>query len=164
MVCGDPYVGENAPSQCPFCGAHGKYIVEANRAVVSFDVILNDTDRENVRHALDVEVSNSTFYAKASKASQSNEIKLLFKALSKIEVEHAAIWRKILKLDQVPVGNDECFSTDNENLHESHTRETRAIDFYKKAASVSQNARVRMIFNSLIEIESDHLHTSEERI
>ena len=28
-ICGDPYVGETAPDNCPFCGAHKKYIKEA---------------------------------------------------------------------------------------------------------------------------------------
>ena len=28
-ICGDPYIGESAPDNCPFCGAQKKYIKEA---------------------------------------------------------------------------------------------------------------------------------------
>ena len=28
-ICGDPYIGSEAPKQCPFCGAEQRYFVEA---------------------------------------------------------------------------------------------------------------------------------------
>ena len=33
-ICGDPYVGDSAPDNCPFCGAKRKYIKEARQANV----------------------------------------------------------------------------------------------------------------------------------
>ena len=82
----------------------------------------------------------------------------------KVEAEHAAIWRKILKLDSVPEGNEPCHTSNKENLEESHQRETNAIEFYKKAAAESENERVKQIFIALIEVETDHLKLSEERL
>ena len=35
-ICGDPYVGETAPDNCPFCGAYKKHIKEAKLANVNF--------------------------------------------------------------------------------------------------------------------------------
>ena len=29
-ICGDPYIGAEAPMQCPFCGAAQRFFVEAN--------------------------------------------------------------------------------------------------------------------------------------
>jgi rubrerythrin len=49
-------------------------------------------------------------------------------------------------------------------LKESHAREETAIAFYKKAAEESDNARLKQIFTALVEIETDHLHLSEERL
>jgi rubrerythrin len=43
-------------------------------------------------------------------------------------------------------------------------RETRGIEFYKKAAEESENERVKEIFEALIEVEIDHLKLSEERL
>lgn len=163
-ICGDPYIGETPPDNCPFCGAHKKYIKEAKKAEVNFDVQLNEKDLANARHALDVEVSNSTFYFCASDKTDDKEGKLLFKALGKVEAEHASIWKKILKLDSIPKGNDSCHTKNKENLEDSHSRETRAIDFYSKAFKESADQRIKQIFGALIEVETDHLHLSEERL
>jgi rubrerythrin len=163
-ICGDPYIGDNPPDNCPFCGAHKKYIRKAKEAKAVFDVILSDKDKENVTRALSVEVSNSTFYFCAAKQTDDPEGQLLFKALAKIELEHAIIWKKLLKLTDLPKGTDTCFTKNKENLQESHNRETRAIEFYKKAALDSDNNRVKQIFEALVEIETDHLNLSGVRL
>ncbi len=163
-ICGDPYIGDEPPANCPFCGAHRKHIKEAKKAKVTFDVQLNEKDKANAEHALQVEVSNSTFYFCAAKNTDDEEGKLLFKALGKIEAEHATIWRKILKLDKVSEGNDSCHVSNKENLEDSHARETRAINFYKKSALESQNERLKQIFTAFVEIETAHLQLSEQRL
>lgn len=163
-ICGDPYIGESPPNNCPFCGAHRGYIKEAKEVKVSFNVELNERDKANVEHALQVEVSNSAFYFCAAEKTDADEGKLLFKSLGKIEAEHANVWRKILKLDSIPEVTESCYVTNRENLEESHARETRAINFYKKAASESENKRVKQIFEALVEVETDHLSLSGERL
>lgn len=163
-ICGDPYVGESPPTNCPFCGAHQEHIKEASVAKANFDVELNEKDKANAEHALQVEVSNAAFYFCAAKKTDSAEGKLLFKALGKVEAEHASIWRKILKLDKTPEGSEPCHTSNKENLEESHQREERAIDFYRKAAAESENQRVKEIFEALVVIETDHLKLSEERL
>lgn len=163
-ICGDPYIGDEAPSNCPFCGAHKKFIKLAKEAKVNFDLKLNEKDLANAKHALEVEVSNSTFYFCAAAKTDDAEGKLLFKALGKVEAEHASIWKKILKLDKIPQGNDQCHSKNKENLEDSHAREARAIGFYSKAAKESADPRMKQIFESLVEVETDHLHLSEERL
>ncbi len=163
-ICGDPYVGKSAPDNCPFCGAHKQHIKLATEAQVTFDVPLCEKDKANVQHALEVEVSNATFYMCAAATTDDAEGKLLFKALGKIEAEHAGIWKKVLKLSDMPRGSDQCHSKNIQNLAESHAREERAIAFYKKAALESENERIRQLFTSLVDIENDHLHLSEERM
>lgn len=163
-ICGDPYIGESPPDNCPFCGAHRKYIKEARVAVANYDVDLNEKDRANVEKALQLEVSNATFYFCAAEKTDDPEGKLLFKALGKVEKEHASIWKKILKLDKIPDGSDQCFVKNRENLQESHDREERAIGFYRQAAQDSASDRVREIFDALVEVETDHLRLSEERL
>jgi rubrerythrin/DNA-directed RNA polymerase subunit RPC12/RpoP len=163
-ICGDAYIGANPPANCPFCGAHIEYIVEAKEAVVNFDVPLSAKDRANAEHALQVEISNATFYSCAANKTNNPEGKILFKALGKIEAEHASIWRKILKLESVPPGSETCHMENVENLKESHARETRAIDFYRKSAAEADHPRIRQLFESLVDIETDHLSLSEERL
>ena len=163
-ICGDPYIGEEPPKNCPFCGAHEDYIKEAKDAKVNFNVSLNEKDKANAEHALQVEVSNAAFYECAAAKTDDEEGKLLFKSLKKVEAEHASIWRKILKLDKTPEGKEECFVVNKDNLEESHAREERAIEFYRKAAVESENERLKEIFLELVEIETDHLKLSEERL
>lgn len=162
-ICGDPYIGEEIPANCPYCGAKRKYFKEAKDAEVNFDLNLNEKDIANAKRALDVEVSNSAFYFCAADKTDDAEGKLLFKALGKVEAEHAAIWKKILKLDNAPRGNDTCHVPNKENLHDSHAREARAVEFYSKAAKESADARMKQIFEALVEIETDHLKLSEPK-
>jgi rubrerythrin len=163
-ICGDAYIGFNPPPNCPFCGAHIEHIQEAKAAQVNFDVELIARDRANAEHALKVEISNAAFYMCAANQTNDPEGKILFKALGKIEAEHASIWRKILKLGSVPPGNDACHTENVENLKESHERETRAIAFYGKSAAEADHPRIRQLFEALVEIETDHLRLSEERL
>lgn len=163
-ICGDPYIGESPPPNCPFCGAHGKYIKEAKEAKANFDVELNEKDKANAEKALQVEISNAAFYFCAAKKTDNPEGKLLFKALGKVEAEHASVWRKILKLDSISGSKESCYPKNRENLQESHQRETRAIEFYRKAAKESENTRVKQIFEAFVEVETDHLKLSEERL
>lgn len=163
-ICGDPYVGKSAPDNCPFCGAYKKYMKEVGEARVNFDVNLNEKDKANAEKALEVEISNAAFYFCAAKKTDDDGGKLLFKALGKVEAEHASIWRKILKLDSVSGGDDLCDTDNKKNLENAHARETKAIKFYTQAASESENKRVKEIFEALIEVETDHLILSEERL
>ena len=154
-ICGDPYIGDEAPANCPFCGAKKKFIKEFNEAEVNFDVELNEKDKANAEYALKVEISNTTFYFCAAKKVKELEAQKLFKALGKVEKEHASVWRKILKLDKIPEGDDTCSEDYKEDLEDSHARETRAIEFYKKAAAEAENERVKQIFEAFIDVETD---------
>ena len=163
-ICGDSYIGEEPPTHCPFCGAHKQFIKESKKAEVTFDIELNDKDQKNVVHALEVEMSNAAFYFCAAEKTENDEGKLLFKALGKVEAEHANIWRKVLKLKTLPKEKEPCKSNYKENLEDSHARETRAIEFYKNSAEETENKRLKTIFEALSVIEDDHLHLSEERL
>ena len=74
--------------------------------------------------------------------------------------EHA----KGLKERRHARGQESCSEDYQEDLKDSHARETRAIEFYKKAAAESENARVKEIFEAFVEVETDHLKLSEQRI
>ncbi|MFX0032449.1 MAG: ferritin family protein [Candidatus Hodarchaeota archaeon] len=166
-ICGEAYIGKEAPSRCPFCGAYKKYIVKAKNYDDKNDwnVELNEKDRVNAEKALEVEVSNTIFYKCASKKANNLEAQKLFKILSKVENEHASVWKKILKLDKVEFPEYiDCASDYIPNLEESHSREERAIKFYSQAAAECSNPRVKEIFQAFVEVETDHLKLSEQRL
>ncbi len=164
-ICGDPYIGEAPPTRCPFCGAPAEFIVEAKDFKETFDVKLNAKDKANAEHALEVEISNASFYFCAANKTKDEEGKQLFKALGKVEAEHAAIWKKILKLDKISIPtSDDCSTENKKDLEESHAREERAIKFYKTAAKESEHPRMKQIFGALVLVETDHLKLSEQRL
>ncbi|MBW6451960.1 MAG: ferritin-like domain-containing protein [DPANN group archaeon] len=164
-ICGDPYIGETKPSRCPFCGAYEGFMVEAKDYTETFDVELNEADKAMVEKALGVEISNAEFYSCAAEKTDDLEGKQLFKILGKVEAEHASIWRKILKLPKDALSkSDDCSTVNNDNLNESHRREDHAIEFYKQSAKDAKNKRVKQIFAALVQVETDHLKLSEERL
>jgi rubrerythrin len=163
-ICGESYIGNEVPTQCPFCGVNRRFIKSARIAKANFDLTLNESDLANVKHALMVELGNAGFYFCAAKNTDDEEGRAMFKALGKVESEHASIWKKILKLERVEVKPENCSKRNLENLMESHNRETKAIEFYKKAAQESKDLRLKQIFAALIEVETDHLALSAQRM
>ncbi|MFX1326424.1 MAG: ferritin family protein [Promethearchaeota archaeon] len=166
-ICGEAYIGEEAPSRCPFCGAFEKYFVESTDYDDSgaWDVELNDKDKANAEKALEVEISNNIFYKCASNKVPELDGQKLFKILAKVEAEHASVWKKILKLDKIDFPKyNKCADDYKPNLEESHSREDKAIKFYGEAAAEAKNPRVKEIFKAFVEVETDHLHLSEARL
>jgi hypothetical protein len=81
-ICGDPYLGSEPPSYCPFCGAPQKYMAPAEEYVDRNDVPnLSAQSRANLEKALDLEVRNAAFYMCASDCAQDPVAKAMFKAL-----------------------------------------------------------------------------------
>ena len=93
-ICGDPYIGTEAPSRCPFCGAKTNYFIEAAKWDTSeFEVDLSEKTRLNLEAALELEINNAGFYECAlnkAKAQGDEYYIAKFKALKKIEAEHAS--------------------------------------------------------------------------
>jgi len=161
-VCGDPWVLDKMPDRCPFCGAKDSFVL-AKEYDETFDVELGETDAKNARSAMELEESNVAFYKKASQVADDPVTRQMFKALSKIEAEHASIWRKILKLQPDKVqAQEKCPEDSKQIILESSQREDRAITFYKTAAGQAKNMRVKQLFSSLADIESEHLQLDEE--
>ncbi len=167
-ICGEAYITTtDKPKRCPFCGAYEKYLVDSKDYddTGDWDVDLTDKDRANVEKGLAVEISNALFYKCSSKKVNELDGKKLFKILAKVESEHAAVWKKILKLDKIKWEPAETCEADYQaDLKDSHAREERAIKFYGQAASESDSPRVKEIFEAFVEVETDHLHLSEARL
>ena len=69
-ICGDPYIGSEAPMQCPFCGAPQKFFVEAQDwNPDEFNVQLTEISKKNLEAALQLELDNAAFYDCAKNAA-----------------------------------------------------------------------------------------------
>lgn len=159
QICGDPYLGDDAPINCPYCGAKQHVFVDAHDYVNKFEQNNNFTSEEidNFQTALDIEIGNASFYKAAAEKSSDNFHKWLFKALMKVESEHASIFAKHLKTNKPTLFDIEASADGEENLKESHRREQIAIESYKKFAASATTPRAKEVFDALVEIEADHL-------
>ena len=159
QICGDPYLGDAAPINCPYCGAKQKHFVDGRLYVSPFqqDHNFTDDEKKNFQAALDIEIGNASFYKAAAAASQEDYHKWLFKSLMKVEAEHAGIFSKHLKIDKPELVEVEASSDGTANLQESHRREEIAIKAYRSFAETAVTPRAKQVFSALVEIEADHL-------
>lgn len=160
-ICGDPYIGASLPSRCPYCGAPAKYIVEAKDWDPSeFNADLSDVTRKNLQKALQLELNNASFYECAmnsAKAAGDEYMQLKFKALMKVEREHASAICKYLKTDIPKIIEATCDASASANSAEGYRREGIAINSYAQYRDEADEPHLKEFFNALVEIESDHL-------
>lgn len=165
LICGDPYLGKNKPSNCPFCGAHQNLIVLAHEYNEKKDAS-TDRSKANLEQALEIEISNTQFYRAAMQVGDDDPTRQMFRALAKVEAEHASTickWLKIDKpaeLDETGTANDTALA----NVEESRKREERASGFYQKAASEAMEKGVAWFFRALAEVERDHLELDKQAL
>lgn len=159
-VCGDTYLGTEAPSRCPFCGASHEYFVEPGGFSTSENAVqLTELERANLRTAVDIERSNTRYYLAAAALGGDEDLASGFKRLARVEAEHCKVFSKLLGEAApgdltTPDGDpgDWCGA-----IAESKARETRAAAFYARAITESTNPRVIEVFSAVTEVERDHL-------
>jgi rubrerythrin len=167
-ICGDPYIGLEAPMQCPFCGAHQRFFVTADEwDPKEFDVDLTDVSQKNLQSALKLELDNAAFYDCAKNAAEKEDDQYSlakFKALMKVEREHASAISKFLKISRPDLEKQACNANSLANNQEGWNREDRAIKAYAKFHDEATESRLQEFFGALVEIETDHLHLHAENI
>jgi len=165
-LCRESYIGEEAPSRCPFCGAPGWFFIPAekwNPSEYIFEV--SDVSKANLEAALKLEFSNTEFYLCAMKAAQASGDEYgyaKFKALKNVENEHAEAIVELLKIKEPPLKTISCSKDFKENTQEGWERENRAIKAYAKFAKEAPELQLKQFFESLVEIETDHLELHVE--
>jgi len=165
-ICGDPYIGESAPKQCPFCGADLKFFVEAqNWNSDEFNIELSEVTKKNLEAALQLELDNAAFYdcAKNAATKENDDYSIAkFKALMKVEREHASAISKFLKISSPELEKLSCNANSKANTKEGFEREDRAIKAYSKFRDEAVEPRLKEFFGALVEIETDHLDLHSE--
>jgi rubrerythrin len=163
-ICAEPYIGYEPPGNCPFCGAHKEWIVPAEEWRYADDIELSPKSRKNMEEALKIEISNASFYLCVSRASNDPFIRGMFKALSKVETEHAHLHARILRVPKPVIELDQrmCTALDKNSVKESLQRETDAAAHYGKFWGEAEEPRLKEVFKALVEIEGDHIALDRE--
>jgi rubrerythrin len=165
-ICGEAYVGNGKPLNCPFCGAPEKFIILAKNWKEDMISTLSDVSERNIKKALELEIETSGFYRCAARVAMEEDVKAMFAALAKIEAEHASTMRKMLGLPRSYTSEHEgrCYPTDAQNLAEARRKEELCVTFYEGSAKQAAEKRVREVLAVLTEIESEHLAGCTKRM
>ena len=121
---------------------------------------ISDVSKASLEAALKLELDNTAFYLCAMNAAQESGDEYgyaKFKALKKVENEHAEVISKTLQIKEPPLETVHCSKDFKENTQEGWEREDRAIKAYANFAQLAPEPMLKQFFNALVEIETDHL-------
>jgi rubrerythrin len=164
-ICGDPYLGKEKPTECPFCGADAEYIVAGKDYDIPDVVTLGDKSKENLQAALKLEIGAVNLYECAKKKAEKEDNAegfALFKALIKVEKEHATRMTKFLELPRPDYSDEGCADKYEDNLKETEKREDNAVKLYKQFAEEAVEPVIKQFFEALVEIEQGHSDLAKE--
>lgn len=159
QICGDAYLGAERPKNCPFCGAREMFIKEGKEArpVVYENFELSPLSRKNLEETLALELRANALYLCMAGKTKTYEIKALYKRLAKIELEHAVICTKLLKIEMPTTKTEICSDEDRENFQKTVELEDHASGLYARFAKEAEETPVRIMFTALNQAELDHI-------
>jgi len=156
LICGETYLGRQAPDRCPFCGVEGRYVVDAAEYVNYDGMAFCEQTQEFIHQAMKVEKSNVGFYQSCAKSAKSEVVRALFKRIGKHELEHLQLLTKHVGAEPLAIEAESCAEEDAENMKQAHDREDRAVKMYMKFAAEAPEARAKDIFGAIAGIEQEH--------
>lgn len=160
-ICGETYLGESKPAQCPFCGAHAELIgmPEDYEGPSINDVELTEVERADLETAIELERSNTRFYLAMASRNDNDSLRSTYKRLARIEAEHCSVFCKLAKVPKpidLTVPGEELGSWEAD-IEDSLRREDRAQGLYEQFAARATNGRVREVFSAVAAVERDHI-------
>lgn len=163
-VCGETYLGYEAPDNCPFCGAHKEYLEAPEMYDPAINsVTLTEVERADLETSIELERSNTRFYLGMSERKDNDTLRSTYKRLARIEAEHCSLFCKLAGLpkpDDLAVPGDTTGSWESD-IEESVRREDRATTLYSTFAERATNARLKEVWQALSAVEADHIMLDE---
>lgn len=158
-ICGDAYLGIEAPSKCPFCGASRGYIKSGKEAVPVFqrEGDISESSKKNLLETLELEMKANAIYLCMAGKADSYEIKAMYKRLAKVELEHAVIVTKFLGIEMPQGLTEQCSDEDVENFRKTVELEENASELYARFSKESQEEKIKVFFIALMKVEAEHI-------
>jgi rubrerythrin len=158
-ICGDAYIGEEKPKNCPFCGAKSNFIKKGQEAKPIFDQEgkISEVSRKNLMTTYDLEIKATAIYNCMSQKSQNYWQKAMYKRLAKVELEHAVIVTKLLNIDRSEIREENCSEDILENFKKTIKLEEDATILYKKFTQEAEEEKIKIFFTALAQVENDHI-------
>lgn len=158
-ICGDAYLGTDAPSKCPFCGADKYYIKLGNAADPVFRRAgdISEESKGYLMETLELEMKAVAIYLCMAGKAHGYEIEKMYKRLAKVELEHATIVTKFLGIKMPENSPEGCSDEDLENFKRTIELESHATGLYAKFAGQAKEDRLRIFFAALAKVEAEHI-------
>lgn len=159
-ICGETYLGYEAPSTCPFCGAHREHMVDPAEYTPRVNEIQpTEVERTDLEAAIEVERSNTRFYLGMAERHDNDTLRSAYKRLARVEAEHCALFCKLAGQPKpgdltVPAETSGDWASD---IAESLRRERRAAGLYAEFKSRATSPRLIEVFDAVGAVERDHI-------
>jgi rubrerythrin len=159
-ICGETYLGSEAPAMCPFCGAHSDFMIDPSAYPADInDLQLTEVERADLDTAIDLELANARFYLAMSRRDDNPALSSAYKRLAAVETEHCSLFCKIARLPKpadLREAGDELGSWEAD-IDESARRERRASDLYADFAARATAPRLSEVWAAVSAVEADHI-------
>jgi len=156
-ICGEPYIGGEAPDDCPFCGAPKSYIKSAEEYQELWKTELTDQEKDDMQETLDLEINATAYYDDVSKAKEKySKANRLFKQLMRVEKEHAEMATKFLGIELPEFKGETSKGSFEADLARTKELEAEAIAKYEGFLKNATNANVKNFYTALIHAEKGH--------
>jgi len=164
-ICGEPYLGGEAPDDCPFCGAPKAYLRPVEEFQEIWKTKITEQEKKDLKETLDLEVNATALYIKISgknpKYSKQNQ---LFKQLARVEREHAEMAAKFLNIKLPEINGEDAKGSIKKDLERTKELEKSAVEKYKKFLKNAENNNLKMFYVALIHAEHGHYEIATEEI
>jgi len=159
-ICGETYLGSDAPAMCPFCGAHAELFVDTADYPEDINEIQpTEIERADLETSIDLELSNTRFYLAMAQRSDNPKLASAYKRLASIEAEHCSTFCKLAKVPKpadLREPGDELGSWEAD-IDESLRREMRASALYAEFSARATSPRLLEVWSAVSAVEADHI-------
>jgi rubrerythrin len=152
---------------CPFCGVSNKYINNVDKPYFDEIEVIDDETYVILDHAMKLEVFNSDFYKKAEEMATEENIKEMFKDLSRVEFTHAVIHKKAGGFEKIPTLTEIDYSRlncDELLVKEAINRERHAVAYYEKYLHKIRDVKLKEVLLALSEVEREHINLEMKKL
>lgn len=164
-ICGEPYIGGDAPDDCPFCGAPKAFIRSAEEYSQLWDTPLTDEEKKSVEKTLALEVNATAYYDKVAKTQPKySKYNRLFKQFTRVEQEHAEVAARILKTPMPELIGEDSKGSIEKDLARTQELEANAVKVYKEFLKNAKNEKIKMLYAALIHAEEGHHQIAGEEL
>jgi len=164
-ICGEPYIGDSPPDDCPFCGAPQNFITKMDQFETLWSTELSEQEQEDVEETLKLEVNATAYYRDVSETNEKySKMNRLFKQLARVEEEHAEVACKLLDRDMPDIEGEATKGSKQKDLERTKQLEKDAIEKYENFFQRSDSPKVKNFFLALIHAEKGHRDCADSEL